>query len=37
VHLARFTSARDASLAQLRSTLLAAAPSAKPDAVRAVR
>ena len=36
-HLARFTSARDASLAQLRTTLLAAAPAARPDAVRAVR
>jgi murein DD-endopeptidase MepM/ murein hydrolase activator NlpD len=35
--LASFTTARDAALARLDATLLAAAPTQKPDAVRATR
>jgi len=37
VHLAAFTTARDAALARLSSTLLASVPAQKPDAVRATR
>lgn len=36
-HLARFTSSRDELLGRLTTTLLAAAPATKPDAVPAVR
>jgi hypothetical protein len=35
--LATFTTARDAALARLSATLLASAPTQKPDAVRATR
>jgi murein DD-endopeptidase MepM/ murein hydrolase activator NlpD len=37
VQLALFTAARDAALGRLSATLLASAPSQKPDAVRATR
>jgi hypothetical protein len=37
VQLAAFTTARDTALSRLSTTLLAAAPAQKPDAVRATR
>ena len=37
LHLARFTASRDDLLTRLSTTLLAAAPAQKPDAVRATR